>query len=49
MGVTIIMVTHNLEIIAETDRVVRLVNGRIEEPSEPMSPYSTLGADAMQV
>jgi lipoprotein-releasing system ATP-binding protein len=32
-GVTIIMVTHNLDIIAETDRVVRLVEGRVEEPA----------------
>jgi lipoprotein-releasing system ATP-binding protein len=29
-GLTIIMVTHNLDIVAETDRVVRLVSGRIE-------------------
>jgi lipoprotein-releasing system ATP-binding protein len=31
-GLTIIMVTHNLDIVAETDRVVRLVSGRIEQP-----------------
>jgi lipoprotein-releasing system ATP-binding protein len=30
-GLTIIMVTHNLDIIAETDRVVRLVAGQVEE------------------
>jgi lipoprotein-releasing system ATP-binding protein len=29
-GLTIIMVTHNLDIVAETDRVVRLVEGRVE-------------------
>jgi lipoprotein-releasing system ATP-binding protein len=29
-GLTIIMVTHNLDIIAETDRKVRLVAGRID-------------------
>lgn len=29
-GLTIIMVTHNLEIVAETDRVVRMVDGRVE-------------------
>jgi lipoprotein-releasing system ATP-binding protein len=29
-GLTIIMVTHNLDIVAETDRVVRLVAGRVE-------------------
>ena len=28
-GLTIIMVTHNLDIVAETDRVVRLVDGRL--------------------
>lgn len=31
-GLTIIMVTHNLEIISETDRVVRLVEGQVETP-----------------
>jgi len=34
-GLTIIMVTHNLDIIAETDRVVRLVAGRVEGPTPP--------------
>jgi lipoprotein-releasing system ATP-binding protein len=29
-GLTIIMVTHNLDIVAETDRMVRLVAGRVE-------------------
>jgi lipoprotein-releasing system ATP-binding protein len=32
-GLTIILVTHNLDLIAETDRVVRLVEGRVEEPA----------------
>jgi lipoprotein-releasing system ATP-binding protein len=31
-GLTIIMVTHNLDIVADTDRVVRLSNGRVEMP-----------------
>jgi lipoprotein-releasing system ATP-binding protein len=31
-GLTIIMVTHNLDIVAETDRVVRMVEGRVETP-----------------
>jgi lipoprotein-releasing system ATP-binding protein len=35
-GLTIIMVTHNLEIIAETDRVVRLAAGQIEKPASPL-------------
>jgi lipoprotein-releasing system ATP-binding protein len=29
-GLTIIMVTHNLDLVAETDRVVRLTAGRVE-------------------
>jgi lipoprotein-releasing system ATP-binding protein len=29
-GLTIIMVTHNLELVAETDRVVKLAHGKIE-------------------
>jgi lipoprotein-releasing system ATP-binding protein len=32
-GVTIVMVTHNLEIVASTDRVVRMVNGLVTEDS----------------
>jgi lipoprotein-releasing system ATP-binding protein len=38
-GLTIVMVTHNLELVAETDRVVRLVSGRVEAAqSEPAVP-----------
>jgi lipoprotein-releasing system ATP-binding protein len=33
-GLTIIMVTHNMEIVSATDRVVRLVAGRVEDASE---------------
>jgi lipoprotein-releasing system ATP-binding protein len=29
-GVTMVMVTHNLDLLADTDRVIRLVNGRVE-------------------
>ena len=32
-GLTIIMVTHNHEIVAETDRVVKIVAGQMEQPS----------------
>jgi lipoprotein-releasing system ATP-binding protein len=35
-GLTIIMVTHNFDIIAPTDRVVKLVDGRVETP--PATP-----------
>jgi lipoprotein-releasing system ATP-binding protein len=34
-GVTIVMVTHNLEIVTATDRVVRLVGGRVAEEKAP--------------
>jgi lipoprotein-releasing system ATP-binding protein len=30
-GLTIIMVTHNLDLVAGTDRVVRLIEGRVEK------------------
>src|SRR5207244_4627474 len=33
-GVTIVMVTHNLDIVAATDRVVRMVNGLVTEDSK---------------
>jgi lipoprotein-releasing system ATP-binding protein len=35
---TIIMVTHNRELVAPTDRVVRLVKGRVEVASAPIGP-----------
>lgn len=38
-GLTIIMVTHNLDIVSETDRVLRITEGRIEE-SENRNPIS---------
>ena len=34
-GLTIIMVTHNLDIVADTDRVVRLWPGRVEDAGTP--------------
>jgi lipoprotein-releasing system ATP-binding protein len=36
-GLTIIMVTHNLELVAETNRTVRLTMGRVEEPPRRLS------------
>ncbi len=39
-GVTIVMVTHNLEIVASTDRVVRMVNGLVtDEPPPGKQPF----------
>ena len=32
---TIIMVTHNTEIVSSTDRVVRLVKGRVQDGVDP--------------
>jgi lipoprotein-releasing system ATP-binding protein len=40
-GVTILMVTHNLELVRHTDRVVRMASGKLGEPpkvtSEPVA------------
>jgi lipoprotein-releasing system ATP-binding protein len=39
-GLTIIMVTHNLDIVSESDRVVRLVSGKVEQPGlASICPY----------
>ncbi|MBI1914910.1 MAG: ABC transporter ATP-binding protein [Planctomycetes bacterium] len=38
-GLTIVMVTHNREIAAGTDRVVRLHAGRVESPIALSSPF----------
>ncbi len=35
-GVTMVMVTHNLELVADTDRVIRLQDGLIEAPPTPL-------------
>jgi lipoprotein-releasing system ATP-binding protein len=37
-GVTIVMVTHNLDIVSATDRVVRMVNGVVTEDSTAPKP-----------
>jgi lipoprotein-releasing system ATP-binding protein len=38
-GVTIVMVTHNLDIASSTDRVVRMVNGVVTEDAPPRPPF----------
>ena len=38
-GLTIIMVTHNLDIAAGTDRIVRLVAGQVEKPATAMCDF----------
>lgn len=40
-GVTIIMVTHNLDIVPMTDRVVRMCNGLIADDPALLQPPST--------
>jgi ABC-type lipoprotein export system ATPase subunit len=39
-GLTIIMVTHNMDLVAPTDRVVRLVKGRVEGAAHPAAAPS---------
>jgi lipoprotein-releasing system ATP-binding protein len=39
-GLTIIMVTHNLDLVDVGDRVVRLVNGRVEPQGSPETTFS---------
>jgi lipoprotein-releasing system ATP-binding protein len=43
-GVTIVMVTHNLEIAAVTDRVVRMAHGRVTEEPPAAFPRPLLTA-----
>src|SRR5438132_3880597 len=37
-GLTIVMVTHNLDLVHDTDRVVRIADGRIETPEKILQP-----------
>lgn len=39
-GVTILMVTHNMDIVSSTDRVVRMVAGKIVEDEAPRDPIA---------
>ncbi len=41
-GLTIVMVTHNLDLVAETDRVVRLFDGRVETERISGTPCSAV-------
>jgi lipoprotein-releasing system ATP-binding protein len=43
-GVTIVMVTHNLEIVSATDRVVRMTGGVVTEDSRSFHPRPLLAA-----
>ena len=44
-GLTIVMVTHNLDLVHDTDRVVRLFDGRVETPEKILTPaFATAGA-----
>jgi lipoprotein-releasing system ATP-binding protein len=45
-GVTIVMVTHNLEIAAITDRVVRMSHGRVVEDADSFRPQLVGFSDA---
>jgi lipoprotein-releasing system ATP-binding protein len=40
-GLTIVMVTHNLDIVRDTDRIVRLVEGRVENEKIASLPFDT--------
>ena len=41
-GVTIVMVTHNLDLVAEGDRLIRLHDGRVERPESPIPTCDVL-------
>lgn len=45
-GLTIVMVTHNLELVHDTDRIVRLAAGKVEVPEKISAlAFATAGAD----
>ena len=43
-GVTIVMVTHNLDIVSATDRVVRMVGGVVTDDTSSFHPQPLLAA-----
>jgi lipoprotein-releasing system ATP-binding protein len=45
-GLTIVMVTHNLDLVHDTDRVVRITDGRIEPDDKICAPtFDAVGAE----
>jgi ABC-type lipoprotein export system ATPase subunit len=44
-GVTILMVTHNLELVRHTDRQVRMVAGKLEQGSKFQASSSKFRAE----
>jgi lipoprotein-releasing system ATP-binding protein len=45
-GLTIVMVTHNLDLVHDTDRVVRITDGKIETPEKIAPPlFAGVGAE----
>lgn len=41
-GLTVVMVTHNLDLVSDTDRVVRLTDGRIEVDKISSANFATV-------
>jgi lipoprotein-releasing system ATP-binding protein len=41
-GLTVLMVTHNMEMANTTDRIVRLASGRIDPTRQPVQPVHSL-------
>jgi lipoprotein-releasing system ATP-binding protein len=37
-GLTIVMVTHNLDLVHDTNRVVKLIDGKVEPPEKNLVP-----------
>jgi lipoprotein-releasing system ATP-binding protein len=45
-GLTIVMVTHNLDLVHDTDRVIRLLDGQVERPDKISVPmFAGVGAE----
>jgi lipoprotein-releasing system ATP-binding protein len=45
-GLTIVMVTHNLDLVSDTDRVVRLTDGRVETEKNSPLPFAAFAAES---
>jgi ABC-type lipoprotein export system ATPase subunit len=45
-GLSIVMVTHNHDLVHDTDRVVRLLDGRVESPDKiPVPAFASAGSE----
>jgi putative ABC transport system ATP-binding protein len=47
-GTTLVLVTHDADVAARADRVVRMLDGRVDESSPPLAAIASLRAPTLR-